>query len=55
MKVSEINHFKCVQAAKAVHGSDSMTGPYNFYVNDISYWHSSIFVVMLTFYVLHMT
>jgi len=27
MKVSEINHFKCVQAAKAVHGCDSITDP----------------------------
>jgi len=27
MKVSEINNFKCVPAAKAVYGYDSITGP----------------------------
>jgi hypothetical protein len=30
MKVSEINHFKRVQAAKGVHGSDSIADPTQF-------------------------
>ena len=31
MEVSKIDHFKCVQAAKVIHGSDSITGPTQFW------------------------
>jgi len=31
MKVSIINHFKNVEAAKGVHGSDGITGPTQFW------------------------
>jgi len=31
VKVSEINNFKHVQAAKGVHGSDGITGPTQFW------------------------
>jgi len=33
MEVSEIDHFKRVQAAKGVHGSDSITGPTQFWLD----------------------